>query len=148
MNIYIYVNPAVNIVNIYGGIEDRMDEEEIVGNWERLKRDLKDIESRNESTILIGDLNRAIGADQLGVKGNKPKISKGGKLVRELLEEGEYVLLNNSVKAVGGPWTWVCRSDGNVRSCLDLVIVSADLEPFLENLTIYTKFKFGPARVR
>ena len=75
---------------------------------------------------MIGDLNRAIGADRLGVKGNKPKISKGGKMVRELLEEGEYVLLNNSEKAVGGPWTWVCRSDGNVKSCLNLVIVSAD----------------------
>ena len=49
---------------------------------------------------------------------------------------------------MGGPWTWVCRSDGNVKSCLDLVIVSADLELFLESLTIDTEFKYGPARVR
>ena len=69
-------------------------------------------------------------------------------MVRELLEDGEYVLLNNSEKAVGGPWTWICRSDGNVKSCLDLVIVSADLEPFLENLITDTEFEFGPARVR
>ena len=29
-----HINPAVNIVNIYGGIEDRMEDEEIIGNWE------------------------------------------------------------------------------------------------------------------
>ena len=143
-----HTNPAINIINIYGGIEDKMEDEEVIGNWERVKRDLEDIQSRNESTIIIGDLNRAIGADQLGVKGNKPKISKGGRMVRELLEEGEYVLLNNTEKAVGGPWTWVSRSEETVKSCLDLVIVSADLEPFLESMTVDTEFKYGPARVR
>ena len=58
-----------------------MEDEEIIGNWERLKRDLWEIQSRNESTIVIGDLNLAIGADRLGVKGNKTKISKGGKMI-------------------------------------------------------------------
>ena len=44
---------------------------------------------------------------------------------------------------------WVlCRADGSVRSCLDLVIISADLEPFLESLVVDTEFEFGLARVR
>ena len=118
-----------------------MDDIEVIENWGRLKKDLKEIQSRNESCVIIGDLNRAIGADKYGVEGNKPKISKGGKLVRELIKEGELILANSSKKASGGPWTWVCRGDGNVKSCLDLVIISADLE-------IDTKFEYGPARVR
>ena len=69
-------------------------------------------------------------------------------MVRELLEEGEFILANNSSKAAGGPWTWVCRADGSVKSCLDLVIISADLEPFLESLVVDTEFEFGLARVR
>ena len=143
-----HTNPAINIINVYGGIEERMEDQEVIENWGRLKRDLEDIQSRNESMIMLGDFNRAIGAGEQGVEGNKPKVSKGGKLIRELLEEGEYILANNSKKASGGPWTLVCRGDGNVKSCLDLVIISADLEPFLHSLEIDTKFEFGPARVR
>ena len=116
-----HTTPAINIINIYGGIEEIMDDVEVIENWGRLKKDLDAIQSRNESTVIIGDFNRAIGADQHGVDGNKPKISKGGKLVRELIKEGEYILANNSQKALGGPWTWVCRGDGKVKSCLDLV---------------------------
>ena len=31
----------------------------------------------------------------MGIKGNKPNISFGGQLVRDLLEQEEYILLNN-----------------------------------------------------
>ena len=40
-------------------------------------------------------MNRAVGDDKWGVKGNKQTISYGGKLVRDLLENEEYILLNN-----------------------------------------------------
>ena len=42
----------------------------------------------------------------------------------------------------------VLPGDGQVKSCLDLVMVSADLEPFLESLVVDTKFEFGPSRIR
>ena len=93
-------------------------------------------------------MNRSIGDGKLAAKGNKPKISPGGKLVRELLKEGEFILANNLEKAMGGPSTWICRVDGAVKSCLDLVIISADLEPYLSSLVIDTKFKYAPFRVK
>ena len=31
--------------------------------------------------MLIGDMNRAVGADKLGIKGNKTNVSYGGTLV-------------------------------------------------------------------
>ena len=123
-----------------------MEKQEIFESWGRLKKDLDEIKSRNESCLLTGDLNRAIGADKMGVKNNHPRISYGGQLVRELLEEGEYFLANNSDLAVGGPWTWICRGNGKVRSCIDLVIFSADLLPYFKSLLIDTKHEFSPAR--
>ena len=42
------------------------------------------------------DLNRAIRAGDFGIKGNKPKLSYGGRLVLELLETQEYIMGNSS----------------------------------------------------
>ena len=36
-----------------------------------MRCDLNEIKDRNENWLMIGDLNRAIGADKLGVMGNK-----------------------------------------------------------------------------
>ena len=55
--------------------------------------------------VIMGDFNRAIGNDQFGVPGNKEKISYGGEMVRDLIREGEYVLVNRLGLAEGGPWT-------------------------------------------
>ena len=85
---------------------------------------MRDIEDRGEACLLIGDLNRAVGAEPWGIKGNKTNISFGGQLVRDLLEQEEYILLNNLDLIEGGPWTWVSRSDPGIKSCLDLAIIS------------------------
>ena len=45
---------------------------------------LKKIEERGEACLLMGDINRAIDNDKWGVKGNKPNVSYGGQLVRDL----------------------------------------------------------------
>ena len=55
------VKLAVNIINIYGKIEDRMESVEVIESWGRIKIEVDDIQARNESCILIGDFNRAIG---------------------------------------------------------------------------------------
>ena len=98
--------------------------------------DLSEIRNRNESCLLVGDLNLAVGADNLGVEGNHNKISYGEHLVRELEEEGEYVLATNLEGTTGGPWTWFCRGAGKSQSCLDLVIFSADLRPYFQSMII------------
>ena len=62
--------PPVNIVTIYGNQESRSTDSEIEKSWMRLMKDVKEIETRNEAVILIGDMNRAIGNDMYGIKGN------------------------------------------------------------------------------
>ena len=46
-----------------------------------------------EGCLLVGDLNKHVGNDDLGVKGNHKKIFNGGHLVRDLLATGECYLV-------------------------------------------------------
>ena len=134
-----HISPPINIINIYGDQEKADKEigrkEKVLESWNRLLQDLKEIESRKEHLLILGDLNRKVGTGILGIEGNNPNISFGGQLVRDLL----YVLLNNLPVATGGPWTWVSRSDPLVRSCLDLGIVSSGLAPFVSNFVVDSK---------
>ena len=67
--------PPINIVNVYGAQESRNTDSDIEKSWLRLMKDVKDIETRNEATIIIGDMNCAIGDGQYGINGNKSKVS-------------------------------------------------------------------------
>ena len=103
------IKPAINIINVYGGQESKMEKQEVLESWGQLKNELDEMKLRDESCILLGDLNRAIGTGNEGVPGNHEKVSYGGQLVREILQDQEYVLLNSIQQAEGGPWTWISR---------------------------------------
>ena len=98
--------------------------------------------AKGESLVVMGDLNRHIGYDQPGVNGNHDKISFGGSLVRDLIDTGDVILVNNSEKAEGGPFTRKDPSDPNddkKKSCLDLVLISKDLFRYVNKLFIDKK---------
>ena len=63
--------PAINVVNIFGSQEGRVDKDEVEKSWLRLLEDVKYVEDRDEEVLIIGDLNRAVGGGKWGVKGNK-----------------------------------------------------------------------------
>ena len=71
----------------------------------------------------------------------------------ELLQGGEYVMLNglegrgSRVEVVGGPWTWCQPGKEEVRSCLDLVVISASLLPFIKRMVIDSIREFTPRRL-
>ena len=67
-----HVSPPVNITNDYGGQESRMSREDILESWAQLRKEIKEIEECEEGLVCIGDYNRAIGDDELGVAGNHP----------------------------------------------------------------------------
>ena len=73
-----HVLPPVNIINIYGQQGRRTAKDEILAGWMRLREDLSRIESCGEGVLFIGDMNRAVGSDVLGVVGNHDKVSYGG----------------------------------------------------------------------
>ena len=49
--------------------------------------------------------------------------------------------------AEGGPWTWVSRADSQIRSCLDLVIVSANIRQYVSKLLVDSSQKYCPNKV-
>ena len=136
----------INVINIYGEQESRTKDDEIEKRWMRIFDEVIKIEKRKESCIILGDMNKHIGNDEMGVKSNHSKISFGGGLLRALLSEGHYICLNNHPNATGGPWTRVDPANPETKSCLDLVIISSDLLPFFISLTIDSERKYSPVR--
>ena len=123
-------SPPISIINIYGEIEGRSKNEEIEERWNRYLEKIAEIESKDENIILIGDLNKSIGNGEYGVNKNKSKVTFGGKLVHQLLARGKYILVNNTLKCKGGPFTRFDPAEPgneNKMSCLDLAIISLEL---------------------
>ena len=60
-----HVYPPINVINVYGGQESRMQKDEIYESWIKLKDEVEKIILRKESVVLIGDLNRAVGAETM-----------------------------------------------------------------------------------
>ena len=144
-----HVEPPLNIINIYGqqeGKDGQVGKDRVLESWGNLKKELCLIELRGEAVLICGDWNRAIGADEHGVRGNKERISDGGRLVRELVKEGEYFILNNLEMAAGGPWTRKDPADGSL-SCLDLALGSANLQPYIRGFQVDSKREFTPKRI-
>ena len=115
--------------------------------WGRLRKEMEGIRERGELCLLVGDQNKHIGADHLGVPGNHARVSAGGRLVRDLLATGDWVLVNGMGDKVveGGPFTREDPATGE-RSCLSLFIVSKELEPFVKSLYIDSTRTMGVAR--
>ena len=91
-------------------------------------------------------MNKLVGNGPFGVIGNNPKVTFGGKLVHRLLSSEKYILVNNSSKCKGGPFTRVDPSNNNCKSCLSLLIVSVGLEEYIEELLIDDQRNFTPHR--
>ena len=137
-----HCSPALTMINWYGQQEQRKDPDQILATWNRIKGELEAIRTRGDFALLAGDMNRKIGNGEWGVDGNYESTSLGGDLVRELLATEDYILINNTDLAEGGPWTWEDPKDRKKpweeknKSCLDLVIVCKQLFPFVKSLRI------------
>ena len=138
--------PPINVINCYGETESRSTKKEIDERWQRLLEKILRIETANESIILIGDLNKLVGNGEFGVQNNTEKVTYGGKLIHNLLSDGKYMLVNNSDKCVGGPFTRVDPANPSCLSCLDLVIISIDLATFIDILRIDKERLMTPHR--
>ena len=139
-------SPALNVVNWYG--EQRgAGKEEIEARWSRLRKEMEDIRARKEFCCLAGDLNKLVGNNELGVPKNSSEVSAGGKLLRGMLESGDWVLVNGLGQEVveGGPFTRQDPATGGL-SCLDLFVVSRELRPYVSNLFIDSGKKWTLAR--
>jgi hypothetical protein len=132
-------SPALTIINCYG--EQRgTKKEEVEKKWEKLRQEMENIRARKEFCCLSGDLNKLVGAGNLGIPGNHPEVSPGGRLLRELLATRNWVLVNSLGQDIvrGGPFTRKDPATGG-ESCLDMFVVSRELVPYVKNMFIDSK---------
>ena len=142
--------PAINVMTIYGEQENRTSKSTMLERWGRILEVIHGVLAKNESLVVLGDFNKHIGSDHLGVAGNHDKITFGGSLVRDLIDNGDLILVNNTEKAEGGPFTRKDPSnphDESKKSCLDLALISPDLYKYVESLVIDKKEKYEMYRV-
>ena len=135
--------PALCIINCYGE-QRKTNKDEVEKKWRRLREVMEGVRARKELCLLLGDLNKLVGNDKLGVPGNISEISLGGKLLRELLATRNWCLVNGLGPEIvkGGPFTRRDPATGN-QSCLDLCIVSRELLPYVQNLALSRAVKMG-----
>ena len=78
------VHPAITLINYYGNIERTTEETSL--SWEKILLELAKARERGDMICLMGDMNRHLGA-RTGVG---DKLSFGGKLINELLDEENF----------------------------------------------------------
>ena len=127
----------INVINLYSSQENRTPVNEIRDQWQEIVEEVIKIEARKENMILLGDFNKHVGDI---IEGNHAKITEGGKLIRELLINGDFVLLNSlTSKVKGGPFTRIDPSEpenDDKKSCIDFIIVSSGLVKYVEEIDI------------
>ena len=136
----------VNVINVYGESECRTKNSDVEDKWFEIVTEINKIENKGELLVLAGDLNKHVGKV---INGNHKRTSFGGKLILDLLETQNYVLLNASNKVQGGPFTRFDPSDpedDSGKSALDLIIVSKELVKHLDTFIIDKEQSFTPFR--
>ena len=78
----------------HGEQEGRTNKEEVRAKWGRLLKELEEVRSRGDHCLSVGDMNKRVGNDHLGIPGNHPDVSHGGQLIRDLVESGNWALVN------------------------------------------------------
>ena len=95
----------------------------------------------------MGDLNKLVGSDELGIPGNHSEVSPGGRLLRGLVATKNWILVNGLGENLvqGGPFT---REDPatSKKSSLDFFVVSENLRPHLSQMVIDSKREMSAVR--
>ena len=93
---------------------------------------------KGQKLLLLGDFNCKVGEV---INGNKPIVTKGGKLLLKLVERNKLHILNSDEKCKG-LWT---RVEGGKESVIDYVIIDEGNVSALENMTIDEEREYSPA---
>ena len=118
-----HFSPCLTILNCYGEQEGNTGKEEVLARWGRLLKELEAIRGRGDHCLLVGYLNKLVGDGRLGIVGNNLEVTSGSQMVLDLVESGNWVLINsmeeagpspgrNRPQAWGPAWTCGCARPG------------------------------------
>ena len=137
-----HMEPGITVINWYACQETRRDL--VDESWDTILGQLAAATARGDRCILTGDFNRRLGKRV----GDSKEVSYGGKKVLELIDTGEFALVNEMNNLVrGGPYTRADPADPSKKSVLSYFIVSSALVPNIDFLLIDSDRRFTPKRV-
>ena len=122
---------------IYAPQECRTSKEELKLMYDKIGNQILLAKQKKQKILIVGDFNCKIGEH---INGNRPDVTKGGKMLLKLVERNKLSILNSSEKC-DGLWT---RVEGNKKSVLDYAIVDEDSINTLESMLIDEKREFSP----
>ena len=105
---------------VYGMQEARTPKEKVEKMWRNVTNKMIEYDKEGWDVYIGGDMNLHVG-ENLGLKGNDPRVSEGGKWLVDWIEDNNWALANSLYS--GDCRTHVDRSSGN-RKCLDLMITN------------------------
>ena len=123
---------------IYAPQESRTSKEKLKKMYDDIGIQVLKAKEKQQRTLIVGDLNCKIGDV---IKGNKPEVTIGGKLLLKLAKNNNLFILNESDKC-DGLWT---RCEGSSRSVLDYMIVDNESNAAFEGMMIDEVREFSPA---
>ena len=100
---------------VYAPQESRTSKEDLEKMYDGIGEQLLKAKEKQQSIVLVGDLNCKIGEE---IKGNRPDVTKGGRLLLKLVKNNNLYILNQLEKCQG-LWT---RCEGISKSVLDYVL--------------------------
>ena len=141
--VWIKINKNIIIGILYGPIESRTEQSKLEEWYYEIEKEYMKWENYN--VMIIGDMNMKIGSDENGIQGNNHEISKGGKILRSLIERRELVLVNNT-EICTGLWTREDPSGG--KSVLDLVITNNNMYEQIKSMKIDEEHQYKLSRFK
>ena len=91
--------------------------------------------SQNYHIILLGDFNAKIGADDIGIPGGDPTITRNGIMLRNLIQNTGLVILN-STPICEGLFTRINTQNPDERSIIDFALASPSMVPSVSKMVI------------
>ena len=123
---------------IYAPQESRTKKAKLKIMYEHIKEQVQRAEEKQQNVLLLGDFNCKIGDE---IKGNRPDVTKGGKLLLKLVERNRLSILNKS-DLCQGMWT---RTDDKTKSVIDYVMVDEGSEKAFKEMIIDENREFAPS---
>ena len=122
---------------VYAPQESKVKVDKLSHMYKEIKKQIKEAKNRKQDVLIVGDFNCKVGT---AITGNTEEITKGGKLLKELIKSHNLKLLNTSKKCTG-LWT---RMEGEKKSVLDYVIIDADNEDLVKKMVIDEDKEYTP----
>ena len=125
---------------IYAPQESRTKKDILKEMYTQISDQLLIAKEKQQRVVLLGDFNCKIGEE---IKGNRPDVTKGGKLLLKLADVNKLCILNKSDQCFG-LWT---RTDEKSKSVIDYVLIDQDSDSAVDKMVIDEAKEFAPKSV-